>query len=138
MAIEAIVTGNLLSNPVRKPVNTSKGEVMITEFRMMSDVWVMGRDGEEPKQNDAKTKPVQVTVWNERLAEAVADKLRSGMRVEVKGDMYLSEHKATDAERAEGKRDYADLRCDAGSVTLMLNRVESINMRAKAQEQVPA
>lgn len=138
MAIEATITGNLLINPVRKTVNTSRGEIKITEFRMMSDVWKQGRDGEESQVDEAKTKPVQVTIWNESLAEMYADKLRSGMRVEVTGDLYLSEHKATDAERAEGKRDYADMRCDANRVTLMLNRVETITMRVKAQEHAPA
>ena len=138
MAIEAKITGNLLSNPVTKPVKTSRGEVKITEFRMMSDVWKQGKEGEEPTQDEAKTKPVQVTVWNERLAEAVAKTLRAGMRAEVHGDVYLSENRASDEERAAGKRDYADLRCDAASVSLMLNRVEGITMRQRAAEQAPA
>lgn len=134
MAIDAVITGNLLINPVVKTVNTPSGEKKITEFRMMSDVWKSGRDGQEPVQDEAKTKPVQITIWNERLAAAVAEKLRKGMRVEAKGDMYLSETKASDSERAEGKRDYADLRCDAHTVNLMLNRVETITMRVRAEE----
>jgi single-stranded DNA-binding protein len=139
MAIEAKITGNLLSNPVSKPVKTPRGEVKITEFRMMNDVWKAGKEkDDEPTQDEAKTKPVQITVWNERLAEAVAKNLRAGMRVEVHGDVYLSENRASDDDRAAGKRDYADLRCDASTVSLMLNRVEGITMRQRAEQAATA
>ena len=134
MAIEAVITGNLLTNPVQKTVKTSRGEIKITEMRIMSDVWIQGRDGAESTPDESKTRPVQITVWNEALAELYAGAFRTGMRVEASGDLYLSEHKATEAERAEGKQDYADLRCDAHRVTLMLNRVEKITMRPKGGE----
>lgn len=82
----------------------------------MSDVWIQGRDGAESTPDESKTRPVQITVWNEALAELYAGAFRTGMRVEASGDLYLSERKATEAERAEGKQDYADLRCDAHRV----------------------
>jgi single-stranded DNA-binding protein len=135
MAIEGRITGNLLSNPIRKTVNTAGGEKHITEFRMMSDVWKNVGDNVDPIQDEDKTKPVQVTVWNERLAEVCALVYRKGMRLQVYGDIYMRENKASEAERAEGKRDFADLRCDAQTVALLPNRVEQIVMREKAQEQ---
>ena len=36
MAIEAVITGNLLTNPVQKTVKTSRGEIKITEMRIMT------------------------------------------------------------------------------------------------------
>ena len=138
MAIEGRITGNLLSNPIRKTVNTAGGEKHITEFRMMSDVWKNVGDNVDPIQDEDKTKPVQVTVWNERLAETCAAIYRKGMRVQVYGDIYMRENKATEALRAEGQRDYADLRCDAQTVALLPNRVEQIVMREKAQDQSAA
>lgn len=138
MAMEAKITGNILSNPVRKTVKTPSGEKVISEFRMMSDVWKNVGDNVDPIQDEEKTKPVQVTIWNERLAETCASIYRKGMRVQVFGDLYLRETRANEAERAEGKRDFADLRCDAQSVALLPNRVEQIVMREKAVEQAAA
>jgi single-stranded DNA-binding protein len=138
MAIEGIVTGNMLTNPAQKAVNTPRGEVRITEFRMMSDVWKPGKDNEEPVQDESKTEPVQVTIWNERLGDAIAHNLRKGMRVDVTGSIYLSRTSLTDEDRAAGKKEYADMRCDASDVALKLNRVESVAMRQRATEQAPA
>ena len=132
MAIRAVITGNILTNPSTKVVNLPKGEVKVTEFRMMSDVWKNGGvDGKELVQDDDKTKPVHVTVWNERLGALVANTLRKGMRVETTGDLYLQETKASDADRGNGKQDYADLRCAADNVSLQLNRVEAVQMRER-------
>jgi single-stranded DNA-binding protein len=142
MAIEAKITGNLLVNPSSKVVKTGRGEIRIAEFRMMSDVWKQAKEGDvnaEPVQDESKTHPVQVTIWNERLAEAVVNTMRAGMRVCVTGDMYQSKNTATDEERSAGKRDYSDLRCDGSNVYLMLNRVDSVTMRQRTPaEAVPA
>jgi hypothetical protein len=48
-------------------------------------------DGAESTPDESKTRPVQITVWNEALAELYAGAFRTGMRVEASGDLYLSE-----------------------------------------------
>jgi single-stranded DNA-binding protein len=128
--ISASLKGNVLANPVQKTVSVKGQEVKITELRIMSDVW--RKQGDEMVQDESKTSPVQVTIWNERLAEKVAAVVRSGMRVEARGDLWLQRNPATEEERNQGKRDYADLRMDADDLCLALNRVEAITMRQKA------
>lgn len=131
MAIEAKITGNLLESPTQRNVTTSNGERRITALRMMSDVWRQGADGQEPVQDAAKTRPVAVTIWNERLGDVVMHTLRAGMRIEVHGDVHLHEWHPSDEQRAEGKNDLYELRCDASDVAVKHNRIESIQMRTR-------
>lgn len=131
MSIEAKITGNLLEYPSQRIVTTASGDRRITTLRMMSDVWKPGVDGQEPIQDAAKTRPVAVTIWNERLGDVVMHTLRAGMRIEVHGDVHLHEWHPSEEQRAEGKNDLYELRCDANDVALKLNRIESIQMRAR-------
>ena len=136
MAIHAEVSGNLLEQPTQRMVPTSGGQKRITEVRIMSDVWIEFDDG-SLEQDKQKSSPVQITVWNERAGEMIMKHLVKGMRVVATGDLYLHSWKPSDQDRASaaaaGKelKDFHGLRLTAERVTLALNRVESVTMRAK-------
>lgn len=131
MSIDAVITGNLLENPTQRTVTLTGGERRITALRVMSDVWRSGGEGQDPVQDPTKTRPVALTIWNERLGDAVMATLRAGMRVEAKGDLYLHEWHPNDAQRAEGKNDLYELRCDVNDIGLKLNRIEGVQMRTR-------
>lgn len=130
MASETTARGNLLTNPIHKIVKVNGQDRKIAELRIMSDVWRDGPEGDRIQDAD-KTHPMQVTVWNERLAEACANTLRSGMRVRVTGQTYPHIYRISDQDRAQGKTDLMEIRMDAEDVTLCLNRVESVTMAAR-------
>ncbi|MBP7565533.1 MAG: single-stranded DNA-binding protein [Burkholderiaceae bacterium] len=132
MAIEAEVTGNMLDSPTQKQVETANGPKRITQFRMMSDVWRDGEDG--PYQDESRSKPVAVTIWNERLGDSVMQLYRKGMRMLVVGDLHLHVYVPSDEDQNAGKNAYYELRCDAAKVALLPNRVERIEMRARQQQ----
>ena len=131
MAIKSIVDGNILSNPTQRMVPVKGEQVRLTEFRMMSDVWK--RDGDDLVQDGEKTRPVAVTIWNERLGAQVMKLLGKGMRVEAKGDMHLHTWEISPEERIAGKEGM-ELRVTADEVTLKLNRVEGVTMKSKQAE----
>ena len=138
MAIEAVIDGNLLEAPSQRMVAVGGKQVRITEMRVMSDSWKRGPD-DELVQDAEKTKPVGITIWNERLGEHVMKTLRSGMRLQIEGSLYLHTWTVSDEDRASGKKDGAEMRCNAEDVAVKLNRIESINMRAKQdQSAAPA
>lgn len=135
MATDSHITGNVLVNPILKTVKVKGEDRQIAEFRIMSDVYRDTPDG--PKQDDERTYPLQVTVWNEALAKQVVGALRAGMRVDVKGTTYPRHYMPSEAEIAEGKKERYDIRCDAERVTVALNRVASITMN-QTQNQAQA
>lgn len=135
MAIKPIVDGNMLGNPTQRMVTVKGEQVRITEFRMMSDVWK--REGDDLVQDEEKTRAVAVTIWNDRLGSQVMKLLSKGMRVEVKGEMYLHTWDISPEERAAGK-DGIELRLTADEVTLKLNRVEGVTMKTRQAESESA
>lgn len=130
MAIEAVITGNMLENPSQRVVPGARGETTVTSFRMMSDVWKETADG-ALVQDQQKSKPVAITIWNERLGNEVMRLFRAGMRVLVSGDLHLNDWLPTEAQVATGSKAQHELRCVAYRVSLMSNRVEAVTMRAK-------
>lgn len=124
----------MLENPSQRIVATTRGNVTITEFRMMSDVWKPGEQEGELVQDASKSKPVAVTIWNERLGASVFGVLKAGMRVRVDGELHMHEWEVSEADKAAGKKDGAELRCAANDVALVLNRVEQVVMRAKREQ----
>lgn len=128
MATESHIRGNLLANPVLKTVKVKGQEARICEFRMMSDVWHSDEQGQR-LQDPERTHPVQVTAWDEALAQSCAHVLRTGMRVHVVGASYPHVYRVSDADRAAGKQDLLEMRCNASQVSLALNRVDSVQMR---------
>ncbi|WP_194945220.1 single-stranded DNA-binding protein [Limnohabitans sp. DM1] len=135
MATESILTGNLLADPAVKQIKVRGEDRVICEMRIMSDVWREDHEGNLVQDPD-KSQPAQITVWNERLAEGCGNLLRKGMRVVVMGQSYPHIYRVSDADRAQGKSDSFEIRVDATSVSLALNRVEQIVMKARrTQEQ---
>jgi single-stranded DNA-binding protein len=134
VATDSTIRGNVLVNPTTKAVKVGKEEKQIVELRIMSDVYKQNATG-ELEQDEAKTHPVQLTIWNETLGKSVASLIRKGMRVVVEGQTYQHLYRVSDAERSEGKQDFFEMRCDVSNLTLALNRVESINMRQRSEEQ---
>lgn len=129
MAIEATITGNMLMNPSQKIVNAREGTTTITTFLMMSDVYV--GSGDDMRQDDTRSSPVAITIWNERIGHEVMRLYRAGMRLVVEGDVHLHHYEPKEAEYGAGKDDVWELRCAAHRVALLPNRVEAITMRAK-------
>lgn len=129
MATNGDVRGNLLKEPELKPVNVGGESRQICELRVMSDVWREDANG-DLEQDDKRTHPVQITVWNESLAKQCFAVLRKGMRIEARGQLVPHAYHYSDAERATGKQDIFELRMTAESVGLCLNRIESVQMRA--------
>ncbi len=129
MATQSIVRGNLLEDPELKEVNIGSERRTICELRVMSDVWREGAQG-EPVQDHVRTHPVQVTIWGEHLAKTCAEVLRRGMRIQAAGAMHPHVYRYSDSEREAGKQDFFEVRLAADDVTLCLNRVVGVTMRA--------
>ena len=120
MSIEVKVSGNILSTPESRFVDVKGERKRITELRIMSNGYK--RDGEGNFiSDDEKSIPFTVTVWKERLAEAVLEHLKTGARISVEGSLSVDQW--TDKE--DGK-DRFSLKIDASAVTLNLSRVEKI------------
>lgn len=127
MGMESRVIGNLLSNPEQRHVDTKDGRVKITEIRVMADAYK--RDGEgNLVQDDKRTEPVQVTIWNEKLGEEVAKHFRKGCRVVVFGEQDVQ------TWEQDGKDRY-QVRVSAEVVALIPYRIESIVFREKRSDQ---
>lgn len=136
MAIEATVVGNVLTAPEQRFVVTVTGQKKVTAFRVMSDVYT--GEGDSRAQDDAKSSPVGITIWQEHLGEDVFQKIRPGMRVEVSGSLYLHNWEPTDEEYEAGKMPVHEMRITANSVALRLNRVTNIQMQPKRDAQASA
>ena len=136
MAIKADVSGNLLEQPTQRMVTTGRGQIRITEFRMMADYWKSGPN-DTLVQDDDKSSPVQVTIWSDHLGDRVMKLIKKGMRVEASGELYLHSFVPSDQDRssaaASGKelKDFHGMRLSAEKVSLALNRVEAITMQPR-------
>lgn len=136
MAIEATVVGNVLTAPEQRFVQTGTGQKKVTSFRVMSDVY--SGEGDDRVQDDAKSSPVGITIWQEHLGADVFQKIRPGMRVEVSGSLFLHNWEPTDEEYEAGKAPVHEMRVTSNSVALRLNRVSNIQMQPKRDGQAPA
>lgn len=121
------VKGNLLQNPEQRWVPVANDQKLITEIRIMENVY--RRIGDELVEDKEKSRPVNVTVWSENLGKRCMELLRTGMRVRVDGELTV--HPWTDKE---GKAQF-DLQVSAEDVNLALNRVEGISMRQRSAAQ---
>lgn len=121
------VTGNLLQNPEQRMVRVKGEDRKITDLRVFADYY--RRDGNgELVQDDDKCIAVEVTIWNEKLGDAVMEHFRKGARVVVDGEMHVNNY--VDKEDT----DRFSLRVDAETAALVPYRIEKIVFRAKRQE----
>jgi single-strand DNA-binding protein len=125
MSMQVKLTGNLTRDPESKEVRDGKDLFSIVELRVFSDVYRKMADG-RLEQVDEKSEGVDVTIWNERLGEAVMAHFRKGARVVVFGDLYLNRYK--DRESGEAR---AGLRMTAESIGLVPYRVDRIDFSPK-------
>lgn len=129
MGIEAVVEGNLLAAPVTKMVTTKDGQKPVVELRVMAAFYrpEEGESGETRYvQDDKKTVPVQVSVWGERLGEAVMRLLKKGANVRCTGALFTSPYVDSNGDAQAG------LHMSAETLTLGLYRIEEIVFREKA------
>lgn len=127
MAIRSEVEGNLVKNPEGKTVVIDGEPRTLVEMRVFSDVNRRTDGGWE--QDDERSGPVDVTIWNPKLGAEVLKHFRKGARVIVIGEMHLHEYVDTDGER------HAMLRLAAETVGMQPYRIESLQFRpAKARE----
>lgn len=133
MAIEATLVGNVLTAPEQRFAATSSGQKKVTSFRVMSDVYT--GEGDARAQDEDRSSPVGVTVWQEHLGDAVFQQIRPGMRVEVSGSLYLHNWEPSDAEYEAGKGPVHEMRMTANSVALRLNRVQAVQMQPRREPQ---
>jgi single-stranded DNA-binding protein len=128
MSIRSEVRGNLTGNPVGKIITVNNEQRSIVEFRVFSDEYK--RVGDDLVQDDSKCIGIDVTIWNERLGKQVLKLLKKGARVEVKGDMFPNRY-----EDRETKEMRTNFQINADSVTLALNRVESVEFAQSRRER---
>lgn len=121
------VVGNLLQNPEQRVVRVKGEDRKITEVRVFADYYKNDAKG-DLIQDDDKCVAVEVTIWNEKLGNAVMDHFRKGARVTVKGDQYIQQYVDKD-DKAR-----FSVRVDAEMVALVPYRIEEIRFKAKRQE----
>ncbi|MBU3640975.1 single-stranded DNA-binding protein [Polynucleobacter sp. Fuers-14] len=124
MAISAEIKGNLLQDPEQRLVQVKGEGRKITELRVWADVYK--KEGDSLIQDEDKSEPVNVTIWQEHLGEDAMRLLSKGMRVVVKGALHIQTWQ--DKENQSNKY---QVHVEAESVSLALNRVEEIKMRQK-------
>jgi single-strand DNA-binding protein len=127
MGIWARVEGNLTKNPEGRIVKVDGENRQIVEIRVFADVSRLV--GDQWEQDDTKSTGVDVTIWQEKLGQAVLDLYKRGARVVVEGNLHLNEY--TDAEGVH----HAGLRISADSVALLPYRVEAITFAAKRERE---
>ncbi len=127
MGMSTEVVGNLLQNPEQRVVRVKGEERKITEIRGFADYYKKDAKG-ELIQDDDKCVAVEVTIWNEKLGNAVMDHFRKGARVIVTGDQYIDPY----VDKDEKPR--FSVRVDAEMVALVPYRIEEIRFKAKRQE----
>jgi single-stranded DNA-binding protein len=121
MAIWSILDGNLATQPTKKTVMVEGEERQAVELLVFSDVG--RRINDEWVQDEEKSGLVEVTVWQEKLGDAVFSHLRKGARVEVKGNLHLRRFKDGDGNPASIQRMTAE------TVTLSLYRINKIDFK---------
>lgn len=124
MAIYAEIKGNLLQDPEQRVVQVKGEGRKITELRVWADVYK--KEGDALVQDEDKSEPVNVTIWQEHLGEDVIRLLSKGMRVVVKGELHIQTWQ--DKESHSNKH---QVHVEAETVALALNRVDAIKMRQK-------
>jgi single-stranded DNA-binding protein len=127
MGMSTEVVGNLLQNPEQRVVRVKGEDRKITEVRVFADYYKNDGNG-ELIQDDDKCVAVEVTIWSEKLGNAVMDHFRKGARVIVTGDQYIQQYVDKD-DKAR-----FSVRVDAEMVALVPYRVEEIRFKAKRQE----
>jgi len=127
MGMSTEVVGNLLQNPEQRVVRVKGEDRKITEVRVFADYYKNDAKG-ELIQDDDKCVAVEVTIWNEKLGNAVMDHFRKGARVIVTGDQYIQQYVDKD-DKAR-----FSVRVDAEMVALVPYRIEEIRFKAKRQE----
>ncbi|MBU3595100.1 single-stranded DNA-binding protein [Polynucleobacter sp. 86C-FISCH] len=127
MTINAEVKGNLLADPEQKVIQVKGENKTITQIRIWSDVYKKdAADGFS--QDEEKSMPVNITIWNERLGGEVMHLLGKGMRVNAQGELTIQTW--VDKESGEHKH---QAHIDANYVNLALNRIEQIQMKPKQE-----
>ena len=129
MAIEATLNGNLLTAPVTKMAPTKDGQKPVVELRVMAAYYrEEAGEGGQPRyvQDDKKTFPVQVSIWNEQLGEQVLKLCKTGASVSCSGTLFTSPYVDGNGQPQAG------LNLSANSVKLGLSRVEDVIYREKA------
>lgn len=131
MGIRSDVIGNLLANPEQRPVDTKNGTVRVTELRVMADAYK--RDGDKLVQDEERSEPVQITIWNERLGDEIVRHFRKGCRIVAIGDQHIN--RWTDKESQEARY---QVQLTADVVALVPYRIDSIVFREKQRNEQPA
>lgn len=126
MTINAEIKGNLLADPEQKVVQVKGESKTITQMRVWSDVYK--KEGDSVVQDEEKSEPINVTIWQEHLGEDVMRLLSKGLRVVVKGEMVIQKWKDKDSQSSRYQ-----VHVDAESVSLAFNRVEQVQMKAKLE-----
>jgi single-stranded DNA-binding protein len=129
MGIESIVIGNMLNKAERRIVKVRGEDATVTEFRVMADVYK--RDANDQLvQDDQKSEPVQVAVWNARLGEEIARLFKPGCRLIIQGTQTIQTWE-------KDGRDQYQVQVNASNVGLIPYRIEHIEYRQK-REAAPA
>jgi len=127
MAMRSEMSGNVLMNPVLKTVKVKGEDRQVCELRVMCSEYKSDGQGGDV-QDDARTFPVQATIWHEGTAKRVYEVVRVGASVTVVGATYVRPWVNEQTNQAE-----AGMCMDAERVSLGLQRVESVLYRSKAQ-----
>lgn len=127
MAMRSEMSGNVLMNPVLKTVKVKGEDRQVCELRVMCSEYKSDGQGGYV-QDDARTFPVQATIWHEGTAKRVYEVVRVGAAVTVVGATYVRPWVNEQTNQAE-----AGMCMDAERVSLGLQRVESVLYRPKAQ-----
>jgi single-stranded DNA-binding protein len=118
MGIHATVEGNLLKNPVMRSITVAGAPRNVVDLAIFADV--NRRVGESWEQDDDKSGPVYVTIWQERLGDDVMRTFRTGARVVAEGDMHLHTYTDKDGDPQ------SSLNLSADWVAVMPYRIETI------------
>lgn len=130
MVMRSTVSGNVLSAPVLKTVKVSGKDQTICEIRIMSATLKREADGSYT-EIEAKTFPVQGTIWRERLAKRVFDHIKVGASVTLTGTAYPDAWKDDKGEVHPGQR------MDVLEIGLGLARVEDVIYRKRVEREEP-
>jgi hypothetical protein len=128
MGMHSQIIGNLLTKPelktvkVKNPKPGQSAQRQICELRVMADVYK--RDGEELVQDAEKSEPVNITIWNEKLASDVFTHFEKGARIIAIGDQDVQ---TWDKDGIPGYQ----VHLNADVVGLIPTRIESIKFRPR-------
>lgn len=129
MGIESTVIGNMLTNPERRIVKVRGEDTTVTEFRVMADVYKRD-DNDQLVQDEQKSEPVQVSVWNEKLGEEIARHFKAGCRLIIIGTQTIQ------TWQKDGQNHY-QVQINAVAVGLVPYRIDRIEFRQKREASTP-